>query len=90
MNKYDNRYLMLQEEKLTQIIKKQKKVIAVAEDLNVSRQTIHKWLNRYKRFGADGLRKQKRKYSGFFRQSFNQSSFCHSENQNRPRQGIYR
>jgi len=64
MNKYDNRYLMLQEEKLTQIIEKQKKATAVAKEFNVSRQTIHKWLNRYKRFRIDGLRKQKRKYSG--------------------------
>lgn len=59
MNKYDNRYLMLQEEKLTQIIKKQKKITVVAEELNVSRQTVHKWLNRYKRFGACGLRRKK-------------------------------
>ena len=59
MNKYDNRYLMLQEEKLTQIIKKQKKITEVAEEFNVSRQTIHKWLNRYKRFGACGLRRKK-------------------------------
>lgn len=64
MNKYDNRYLMLQEEKLTQVIEKQKKVTAVAEEFNVSRQTVHKWLNRYRRFGVDGLRKQARKYSG--------------------------
>jgi transposase InsO family protein len=63
MNKYDNRYLMLQEEKLTQIIKKQSKVTEIAQELEVSRQTIHKWLNRYKRFGVDGLMKQKRKYS---------------------------
>jgi transposase InsO family protein len=64
MNKYDNRYLMLQEEKLTQIINKQSKVTEVAEEFNVSRQTIHKWLNRYKRFGLDGLLKQKRKPAG--------------------------
>lgn len=62
MNKYDNRYLMLQEEKLIQIINKQSHVVQVANEFNVSRQTIHKWLNRYKRFGADGLRKQKRKH----------------------------
>jgi transposase InsO family protein len=61
MNKYDNRYLMLQEEKLSQIIKKKKKITLVAKEFSVSRQTIHKWLNRYKRFGADGLRRQKRK-----------------------------
>lgn len=63
MNKYDNRYLMLQEEKLTQIIKKQSKVTNVAQEFNVSRQTIHQWLNRYRRFGVAGLIKQKRKHS---------------------------
>lgn len=63
MNKYDNRYLMLQEEKLNQIINKQKKVTQVAEEFDVSRQTIHKWINRYKRFGTMGLIKQRRKYS---------------------------
>jgi len=63
MNKYDNRYLMLQEEKLTQIINKQKKVTQVAEEFNVSRQTIHKWLNRYQRFGIVALIKKKRKHS---------------------------
>lgn len=63
MNKYDNRYLMLQEEKLTQIIEKQKKVTAVAEEFHVSRQTVHKWLNRYKRFGVSGLMKQARRRS---------------------------
>jgi len=62
MNTFDPRYLMLQEEKLQQIINKQKKVTGVAKEFNVSRQTIHKWLNRYKRFGIDGLiRKKKRK-----------------------------
>jgi transposase InsO family protein len=54
---------MLQEEKLIQIINKQSKVTAIAEDFNVSRQTIHKWLNRYKRFGLTGLIRQKRKHS---------------------------
>ena len=61
MNKYDNRYLMLQEEKLTQIIQKDKNVTEIAKEFNVSRQTIHKWLNRYKRFGVSGLIRQKRK-----------------------------
>lgn len=64
MNKYDNRYLMLQEEKLTQIINKESKVTAVAKEFNVSRQTIHKWLSRYQRFGLDGLLKQKRRHIG--------------------------
>lgn len=63
MNKYDTRYLMLQEEKLTQIIKKQKRITEVSQEFNVSRQTIHKWLNRYKRFGVSGLIRQKRKNS---------------------------
>jgi predicted transcriptional regulator len=61
MNKYDNRYLILQTQKLTQIIKKQSKVTDIAQEFNVFRQTIHKWLNRYKRFGTAGLIKQKRK-----------------------------
>lgn len=63
MNSYDNRYLMLQEEKLTQIIKKHEKITEVALEFNVSRQTIHKWLNRYRRFGICGLMKQKRKHT---------------------------
>ena len=50
MNKYDSRYMQLQEEKLKSIIEKQARVTTVAEDLNVSRQTVHKWLLRYKRF----------------------------------------
>lgn len=55
MNKYDPRYMQLKEEKLKSVINKQKTVIAIAKELNVSRQTIHTWLNRYKRFGIDGL-----------------------------------
>lgn len=61
MNKYDNRYLMLQEEKLKEIINKTKKVTEVAKDFKTTRQTIHKWLNRYKRYGISGLIKNKRK-----------------------------
>lgn len=63
MNKYDPRYIMLQEEKLNQIIKKQKKVTEIAREFNVSRQTIHQWLSRYKRFGIDGLVRKQRKKS---------------------------
>lgn len=37
---------------------------SVAEELSVSRQTIHKWLNRYKRFGIDGLITKNRKRRG--------------------------
>jgi transposase InsO family protein len=55
MNYFDPRYMILQEDKLKQIIDKQQTVIQIAKELNVSRQTIHKWLARYKRFGVDGL-----------------------------------
>lgn len=63
MNYYDPRYMLLQENKLKQIIDKQKTVIRVSRELSVSRQTVHKWLLRYKRFGIDGLlvRRAKRK-----------------------------
>ncbi len=60
MNNFDPRYLMLQEEKLKQIINKERQVTDVARELNVSRQTIHKWLSRYKRFGIEGLIKRRR------------------------------
>ena len=61
MNQYDNNYMQLQEEKLKQIIKKEKTVVAIAKELNVSRQIVHRWLNRYKRFGIDGLIHKKKK-----------------------------
>lgn len=61
MNPYDSRYMLLQEEKLKEIIAKQKTVKAVALELSVSRQTIHKWLARYKRFGKNGLITQRKK-----------------------------
>jgi len=60
MNSYDSRYMFLKEEKLKEIINKRKTVVGVASDLNVSRQTIHKWLSRYKRFGPDGLFERRR------------------------------
>jgi transposase InsO family protein len=53
---------MLQEEKLQQIINGNKKVTQVAQELGVSRQSIHAWLNRYRRFGIDGLITKKRKH----------------------------
>ena len=61
MNPYDSKYMLLKQEKLKNIICKQATASAVAKDLNVSRQTIHKWLLRYKRFGLDGLIVSKRK-----------------------------
>ena len=60
MNSYDSRYMSLKEEKLKEIINKRKTVVGVANDLNVSRQTVHKWLSRYQRFGLDGLIERKR------------------------------
>ena len=60
MNSYDSRYMQLKEEKLKQIINKKKTVVGVANDLNVSRQSVHKWLSRYKRFGISGLIERKR------------------------------
>ena len=55
MNVYDPRYMELQEIKIGQIIRKEKKVTEAANELGVTRQTMHKWLARYKRFGLAGL-----------------------------------
>ena len=55
MNTFDANYMSLKEQKLRQIINKEKTVVSVSNELNVSRQSIHKWLCRYKRFGIDGL-----------------------------------
>jgi transposase InsO family protein len=57
MNQFDPRYMQLLVSKLENIIKKEKSVVSVARELQVSRQTIHKHLIRYKRFGEDGIRK---------------------------------
>jgi len=69
MNSYDPRYMMLQEEKLKRIITKQQTVTSVAQELNTSRQTIHKWLSRYKRYGIQGLitKRKKRKSTPYNR-----------------------
>lgn len=61
MNPHDSKYMSLQVEKLEQIIKKEKTAVSTSKDLCVSRQSVHKWLSRYKRFGIDGLLPQKRK-----------------------------
>src|SRR5680860_592421 len=55
MNTFDPRYMQLQIEKLDNIIKKKQTVVSVAREMAVSRQSIHKWLLRYKRFGPDGI-----------------------------------
>src|SRR3989344_960763 len=62
MNPHDPRYMLLQEEKLKEILAKRKTVTAVAGELSVSRQTIHKWLARYQRFGGDGLIVRRKKH----------------------------
>ena len=64
MNNYDPRYMQLQVEKLNSIINKQQTVISVAKELSVSRQTVHKWLIRYKRFGIDGIIQKRGSKSG--------------------------
>lgn len=51
----------LKENKLKEIINKENTVTKVAEELEVSRQSIHKWLQRYKRFGIEGLTTVKKK-----------------------------
>jgi transposase InsO family protein len=64
MNQFDPRYMQLLVSKLENITKKKQTVVSVAEELGVSRQTIHKHLLRYKRFGEDGIRQAqtKRRY----------------------------
>jgi transposase InsO family protein len=65
MNKFDPRYMQLLVSKLENIIRKKQTVVSVARELQVSRQTIHKHLVRYRRFGEDGIRRvQNRKRNG--------------------------
>lgn len=64
MNKYAVEYLQLREKKLQEIINKKKSVTEVAKELDVSRQSIHIWLIRYKRFGIDGLLRVQKKNKG--------------------------
>lgn len=51
----------LVEEKLRAIINKHMRVTDVARELSVTRQTIYTWKARYKRFGIDGLMKERKK-----------------------------
>jgi transposase len=64
MNKYDVNYLKLKENKLQSIINKEKTAVLVAEEMNVTRKTVHKWLARYKRFGMGGLIEQRKIRNG--------------------------
>lgn len=57
MNQFDPRYMQLLICKLDKIIRKELTVVSVASELSVSRQTIHKHLLRYRRFGEDGIRR---------------------------------
>jgi len=63
-NPYDPRYMNLVEEKLQAIIKKEKKVSHVADELHVTRQTVHRWVCRYQRYGIEGLHRKQRKRGG--------------------------
>ena len=64
MNRFDPRYMQLLTSKLESIVKKEKTVVTVAQEMGLSRQTIHKHLLRYKRFGEDGIRRiQTRRYA---------------------------
>lgn len=47
--------MALKVKKLNSIVNKEATVVSVARDLEVSRQSVHKWMSRYKRFGEDGL-----------------------------------
>lgn len=57
MNNYDPRYMQLLIFKLKNVVKKKQTIVSVAREMSVSRQTIHKHLIRYKRFGEDGVRR---------------------------------
>lgn len=56
MNSFDTRYMQLKVLNLDAIIAKTKKVTLVAEEMRVSRQSVHLWLIRYRRFGVEGLK----------------------------------
>ena len=64
MNQFDPRYMQLLVSKLNRITKKEQTVVSIAREMNISRQTVHKHLLRYRRFGEDGIRRAqtKRKY----------------------------
>ena len=57
MNQFDPKYMQLIVSKLKNINLNKQSVVLVAKELGVSRQTIHKHLLRYRRFGEDGIRR---------------------------------
>lgn len=64
MYKHAVDFLKLKETKLIEIQKKVKTIKNVAEELGVSRQSVHKWVIRYNRFGIDGLMRRRKKCGG--------------------------
>ena len=72
MNTFDTRYMNLKVQNLVAISKKTKTVVQVATEMNVSRQSVHKWLIRYRRYGEEGLhrKKHKRRTGSWNRTSF--------------------
>ena len=56
MNQFDPKYMQLIVSKLKNMNLNKQSVVLVAKELGVSRQTIHKHLLRYRRFGEDGIR----------------------------------
>lgn len=65
MNQFDPRYMQLLVSKLENINQGNQSVVSVAKELDVSRQTVHKHLLRYRRFGEDGIRRvQTKKRTG--------------------------
>jgi len=61
MNQFDPRYMQLLVSKLDKVIRKEQSVVSVAHEMFLSRQTIHKHLIRYRRFGEDGIRRAQAK-----------------------------
>ena len=61
MNRYDVRYIQLQQEKLDALINKEVKVTHIAKEFGVTRKTVYQWLIRYKQYGIDGLLPKKRR-----------------------------
>ena len=57
MNNYAPKYMQLLVSKLGNIVIKKQTVVSVSRELNISRQTVHKYLARYRRFGEDGINK---------------------------------
>ena len=55
--------MQLKIKNLDAVITKEKTVTQVAQEMNVSRQTVHKWLARYKRYGDYGLQRKQRRNS---------------------------